>query len=196
MANEKRTPDLKWLVLAALLVTLIVLLIIFFTGGGGEKIRRGPEAVSPKASPASPQQPRAVTLFFLSEDDSLLHPEEREIPASGSPEAEAERILAELILGPKSELVASLPPETKVRQVFMTKDGSAYVDFSRDIVEKSAYGSSSELGTIYSIVNTLAVNFKSVKKVYILVEGNERETLGGHLDLSRPFLPDFSLVAK
>jgi len=46
------------------------------------------------------------------------------------------------------------------------------------------------------VVNTLVYNFKPVKKVVLLVEGAERETLGGHVDLSRAFFPDYSLVAR
>ncbi len=52
------------------------------------------------------------------------------------------------------------------------------------------------MDAVYSIVNSLTYNFKSVKRVSLLVEGNERETLGGHIDLSRPFSPDYSLVAR
>ena len=35
-----------------------------------------------------------------------------------------------------------------------------------------------------------------IKKVFILVDGEERETLDGHITLDRAFAPDFSLVAK
>jgi hypothetical protein len=32
--------------------------------------------------------------------------------------------------------------------------------------------------------------------VALLIEGGERETLGGHVDLTKPFSPDFSIIAK
>ena len=57
-------------------------------------------------------------------------------------------------------------------------------------------GSSEELAAVYSVVNTLAYNFKPIKKVFILVEGGERETLGGHVNLGEAFLPQFSLDAQ
>ncbi len=63
-------------------------------------------------------------------------------------------------------------------------------------MEKYSYGSSSEMSAVYTLVNTLAFNFKTVKKVALLVEGGERETLGGHIDLSKPFVPQYSLIAK
>jgi len=36
---------------------------------------------------------------------------------------------------------------------------------------------------------------KSVRKVCLLVDGEERETLAGHIAISRPIPPDFSKIA-
>ena len=186
------------LILGGLAVVLLVLVILFFTGGIGEKVKRFVDAAVPKASDAAGGQAAAktVTLFFLSDDDDFLHKETREIAAGPTDAEEAERALVELIKGSEKGFVSPLPPQTKVRQVFIGKDGLATVDFSRDITEKISYGSSSELAAVYAVVDTLVFNFKPVKKVVLLVEGAEKETLGGHVDLSRPFLPDYSLVAR
>ncbi|HYA48513.1 MAG TPA: GerMN domain-containing protein [Burkholderiales bacterium] len=187
------------LVLGLLLAALAVLVIIFFTGGEREKVRRLAQVAVPKAAPAPAAEStarRTVTLFFLSDNDDLLHGETREIAAGPSAADEAERALAELIKGSAGGLVSPLPAEARVRQVFITKEGVAYVDFGREIMEKSSYGSSSELAAVFSVVDTLAYNFKSVKKVAILVEGAEKETLGGHIDLTQPFPPDYSIVAR
>ncbi len=70
------------------------------------------------------------------------------------------------------------------------------MDLSKAVQDDFTYGSSSEIGAIYSLVNMLAFNFKAVKKVSILIDGGERETLGGHIDLSRPLVPQFSLIAR
>jgi spore germination protein GerM len=186
------------LVLGGLLVVLAVLVIIFFTGGEREKVRRLAEIDIPKVQPPAgePAVRKTVTLFFLSDDDDLLHGESREIAAGPSAAEEAERALAELVKGSARSLVSPLPAETRVRQVFITKEGVAYVDFGREITDKFSYGSSSELSAVYAVVDTLTFNFKMVKKVAILVEGAEKETLGGHVDLTQPFLPDYSIVAK
>lgn len=197
MADNK-TSWKPALVLGGLLVVLAVFVIIFFTGGEREKVRRLANLSVPKAQPPAVEsvERKTVTLFFQSDDDDLLHPEAREIAAGPSAAEEAERALAELIKGSAKDLVSPLPAETRVRQVFVTKDGIAYVDFGREIMEKFSYGSSSELAAVYAVVNTLAFNFKSIKKVAILVEGAEKETLGGHIDLTQPFFPDYSIVAK
>lgn len=186
-------------VLGGLALVLAALVLVFFLGGTRESVKRFIDANLPKppdAGGAAAAASRTVTLFFLADDDDLLHKETREI-ASGPTEAdEAERALAELIRGSEEGFASPLPPQTKVRQVFIGPDGLATVDLSREVAEQLAYGSTSELAAVYAVVDTLAFNFKTVKKVAILVEGAEKETLGGHVDLTRAFLPDYSIVAK
>ena len=187
------------LVLGGLALALVALVVVFFVGNGGERVRDmlDLEPAKPAEEPgAAAAGARTVTLYFLDDEDDFLHEEKREIAAGPTEAEEAERALAELVKGSEKGLVSPLPPQTKVRQVFIARDGLATVDFSRDVAEKFAYGSSSELAAVYAVVDTLARNLPSVKKVVILIEGAERETLGGHVDLSRAFRPDYSLVKK
>lgn len=191
---EKR----KNVLAAALFVLLAVLVVVFFRTSGREQIRRSKDVSSSSASVqnTAEKQMKTVSLFFLREEDGLLVPEEREIAADASLVREAKEVISELIKGPRGDLVSPLPPETKLGQLFITKDGTAYVDVSRDIVDYHPSGTAAEISTVYTIVNSLTYNFKPIKKVFILIEGEERETLGGHISLDRPFLPDYSLVAK
>ena len=181
-----------------LFVLLAVLVVIFFRTSGREQIRKS-EDVSPSSASAQipPEKPvKTVSLFFLREEDGLFVPEEREITADASLVREAKEVITELIKGPRGDLVSPLPPETKLGQLFITRDGTAYVDVSKDLVDYHPSGTAAEISTVYTIVNSLTYNFKAIKKVFILIEGEERETLGGHISLDRPFLPDYSLVAK
>lgn len=188
----------RWIVLGLSSALLVILAFIFFRGGGGEKIKAsvGIPASPQTPEPGPPAETKLITLFFASEEDSLLHPETREVPASGSAAEEAKRVIEELIKGSERGYLSPFPPETRLRQLFITREGVAYVDFSRDIMDKHLSGSSAELATVYSIVNSLAFNFKPIKKVFILVEGEEKETLGGHISLSKAFLPLYSLNSE
>jgi germination protein M len=185
----------KWLILAGLVIILAVLIIIFFRGDRGERAGPGTEPPSPKA-PAETAGTRTITLFFPSEDDDFLHPEEREVPIRPSLTDDLETAVVELIKGSAKDLVPPFPPETGVRQIFVTKDGIAYVDLTKEVTENFAYGSSSEMSAVYALVDTLTFNFKDIKRVSLLIEGGERETLGGHIDLSRPLSPLYSLIAR
>lgn len=191
--------DVKRLVvLGVLFVVLVILAIIFFLSGGEEKIKQvSPSSIlESDALSSEPPEMKKITLFFLSEKDTLLHPEEREIVASSSIIQQARHTVEELLNGSRNGSVSPFPPETKLRELFMTREGIAYVDFSREIQERHLSGASAEILTIYSIVNSLTVNFESVKRVFILIDGDERETLRGHVDLSRPLLPRFDLIAN
>jgi len=188
----------KILILVSLFVLLVVLVILFFNRGGEEKIKPGPEEVSTelKIEPSEEVEFKKITLFFPSEADSLLHPEEREIVASSSLVKEAKQTVLELLEGSKSGYLSPFPPETRLRELYFTEEGIAYVDFSREIQEKHISGSTAEMATVFSVVNSLTYNFKSIKRVFILIEGGEKETLGGHINLSRPFLPKYDLIAE
>ena len=64
------------------------------------------------------------------------------------------------------------------------------LNFSQELQANHSGGSAGELATVYSIVNTMSENLRGVKKVQILLENAEIETLTGHLDLTRPIPPD------
>lgn len=188
----------KYTLLGFLFVLLVVLIILFFRGSGLEKIKPSPPPPAPESGELSsePQEMRTVTLFFLSEEDSLLHPEEREIPSTSSLLQQIKLLVEELLKGPQDNLISPFPPETKLRELFLTEEGIAYLDLSREMQENHPSGSSAEIFTVFSLVNSLTFNFKSVKKVFILIDGDEKETLAGHIDLSRPLLPRYDLIAQ
>ncbi|MFW6161114.1 MAG: GerMN domain-containing protein [Acidobacteriota bacterium] len=188
----------KWIILTVLSLTLVVLAIIFFKSGIREKIKPYEPETFPgvKLSPEEKAEAQKVTLFFLSDKDALLHPEEREIPMISSLVLAARRTVEELIQGSREDLVSPFPPQTQLREFFITDEGVAYVDFSKDFQEFHPSGSSAEMLTVYSVVNTLTYNFKSVKKVFILIEGRERDTLSGHIDLTRPLVPQYGMIAR
>jgi spore germination protein GerM len=187
-----------WIILGLSLILLLGLVFIFFRGGGREEITPASETPPSKIASESeqPREVKMVTVFFLSEEDSLLHAELRQIAAGPTDVQEAERVIEQLIRGSDKGFLSALPAETKLRQLFITGNGVAYVDFSKEFIDKHPSGSSAEMATVYSVVNSLAYNFKSIKEVFILVEGGEKETLGGHISLSEAFAPLYSLDAK
>ena len=91
-------------------------------------------------------------------------------------------------------LVSAVPAGTTLRALYLTANGAAYVDFSRDIMTAHPGGSLDELLTIYSIVNALTMNLPAVTSVQVLVDGKEADTLAGHVDLRRPLTKNVSWV--
>ncbi|MCX6567057.1 MAG: GerMN domain-containing protein [Candidatus Aminicenantes bacterium] len=183
-----------------LAVAVVGLAVFFFLSDNRESIKKARPGAGPTAeegtSPADSRPKRTVNLLFLRDESDALIPEAREIVADpSSPAFEAREILGELLKGSQSGLLSTVPPETKLIQVYITKDGTAYVDFSREFADRHPSGSNAEIATIYAVVDSLAYNLKSVKKVCLLVDGEERETLAGHIAINHPILPDFSMIA-
>jgi len=184
--------------LALLFVLLAVLVVLFFLGGRDRPILQDPilNPVDEGEDQGSPRETRTIVLFFLSENDRLLHPEEREINTQEETVLEAKQTLEELVRGPREGALSPIPAGTRLREVYITREGIAYVDFSRELKDNHPSGSTAEAVTVFAIVNSLTANFKSIKRVFILIEGSERETLNGHIDLTRPLLPRLDLVAN
>lgn len=130
-----------------------------------------------------------VVLYFIGGDGHLVA-ETRQIPKV---QGLARRTMEELCRGPaQAGLLPTLPAGTALRDINI-RDGLATVDFSGELVAKHGGGSSGELLTVYSIVNTLT-QFQTVERVQILVEGRQVESLAGHVDVREPLTRDGHLV--
>jgi spore germination protein GerM len=108
---------------------------------------------------------------------------------------QGKQVVAELIAGPRAKgLLPTIPERTTVLGLYLDKNGTAYLDLSNEFVSDKQEGSSEELATVFSIVDSLTYNFPEFKRVRFLVGGEERETLQSHLDLRRAWLKDMSIV--
>ncbi len=131
-----------------------------------------------------------ISLYFADVEALKLSAERRTVNQAENTVEQMRLVVLELIKGPTTALVPTIPEGTSVHEVFLDEKGCAYVDFSRAISENHPGGTSSELVTIASVVNTLAMNFpEAIHKVRILIDGKEAETIAGHIDISRPIFP-------
>ena len=123
-----------------------------------------------------------VRLYVLARSGRNLATDDQEIPLEASLQRQASQVVRLLL-----RRSASFPRGVELREVFITSQGMAYVDFSRELVRNHPGGSSAEELTVYSLSNTLIANFPAIKMVKILVEGREIPSLAGHLDLTIPY---------
>jgi germination protein M len=139
----------------------------------------------PEQAP-QPEAMRVVTLYFGSRDGSSLVPEEREIKASDAVGEDLRHVVEALIAGPAASGAASglFPADVTVRSVYINGK-TAYIDFSRQIIDNFAGGSAAEYLLVASIVETVCADFPEMDSVALLVDGEQVETIGGHLDVSK-----------
>ncbi|MDD5723677.1 MAG: GerMN domain-containing protein [Syntrophales bacterium] len=136
-----------------------------------------------------------VRLYFSDLNERFLIPEERYITKRKAPDDTVRALVEALIEGPHTDLVETFPKETDLRGVAV-KNGVAYIDFGRNLIDLHPGGSASEMMTIYSLTNTVTINVPSVKKVTILIDGNGVETVKGHIDTSRPFEVNREIIVE
>jgi len=139
-----------------------------------------------EVQPVPTEEMVEVNLYFSDSQAMYLVPEKRKIPQTPSL---ARQVVIELIKGPENpNLYPTIPKETQVNEVYIADD-IVYIDLSEEIFKNHPGGSSGELMTVYSIVNALT-EITPIRGVQILVEGNEKESLVGHIDISMPLIRD------
>jgi spore germination protein GerM len=146
-----------------------------------------PRATAAAATPPTAPKIRA-RLYYLAEDGLRLQPADREV-YFGEGTAEQARHLVEALLEPAPEpLVTVIPSGTRLRTLYLSAQGVAFVDLSAEVSRGRVSGALDELFTVYSVVNTLTDNLPAITAVQLLVDGREVDTLAGHVDLRRPLI--------
>jgi germination protein M len=157
---------------------------------------RDQTAPGPEARKETQEARKRITLLFSDEQAEFLVGETREVVDLGSPSALAQAVLEELLRGPRSGLQPTIPAGTRILSPVSCSQGLCTVDFSEEFVTLHPGGTSGELMTVYSVVESLCMNVPGVKKVQFLVAGKPRESLAGHLFIGGPVISDPSLLKR
>jgi len=142
------------------------------------------------------EERKEIILYFSDRDGEYLIGEKRRIVRKADMKEEAKEVMNELIKGPSGRLTPTLPPRTKLLAIQLNEEGVAKVNFNKSLSKDHPGGSSAEIMTTYSIVNSLTLNFAKIKQVQILIEGRPIETIAGHLSLVRPLSPNPALIKR
>ncbi|TCK98409.1 sporulation and spore germination protein [Natranaerovirga hydrolytica] len=133
-----------------------------------------------------------VVLYFSNEDGSALEKEELRLLIDTNESLER-KIIERLIEGPITEgLEPTIPEETVLKDIYI-KEGICYVDFNEAFRSRHWGGSTGEVMTIYSIVNTL-VELPNIDRVQFLIDGVKQDEFRGHLAFDTLFERNLDLV--
>jgi flagellar basal body-associated protein FliL len=189
--NKKKKKGARILILSLIISCVLGFIVFFFltlfdsvyppvTGKGGKEKSR---------------ERQQVTLYFSDTNERFLFPEKRYVPQDKAREGQATELIKALVDGSKTGLVNTFPPKTDIISVKIESDQTARINFGQNLVANHPGGSASEMATIYSLTNTLITNIPEIKKVKILIEGKEQESLKGHVDIRNPFSFNKELIA-
>jgi spore germination protein GerM len=135
-----------------------------------------------------------VHLYFSDRENSYLIAENRHILHPDNPVALGTQILDALLEGPQKSLARTIPEQTRLKAFYIAPNHVAFVDLSADVAENHPGGATSEMLTIYSIVNSLILNIPEIEAVKLLIDGKEAVTLAGHIDLRSPLKANMLLI--
>lgn len=138
----------------------------------------------------NPSDPRVKAKLFWSSgnDDGSVTPVIVELPLSNDPVLRSKQLLNTLLAGPVDTELRTLPPDAVLLAFYLLPNGTAITDFSDALATTTPSGIESEQMAVDSITKTLEVNVPQVRRLKILIHGQEVETLAGHLDLSGTFI--------
>ncbi len=192
------TPRLRVWLLGALLAAVIVGMIYFpilrRRVQRAARIRQQSEEQARReltqTLTANPGEPRVkATVFWASgADDGSLAPSTIELPLSNDPVLRSKQVLNTLLAGPVDVELRTLPPDAVLLAFYVLPDGTGIADFSEALANSIPSGIQSEQLAVDSIVRTLEANVPQVRRLKILIHGQEVETLAGHLDLTGTFM--------
>jgi spore germination protein GerM len=137
-----------------------------------------------------------AALFYVTEDGQALAQVSRAVLYGATPLEQARLVAEAQVAPPPAGLRSAIPPGTIVRSLFLAGGGRAFVDLGGPIVSGHSGGSLNEALTVYAIVNALTVNIPDVTAVQILINGQQVDTLAGHLDLRYPLAKTLEWVRK
>jgi len=180
------------------LAAAILLMAAFLYHGHRQAQRRLTAGVddTPIAAPVTTST-QEVTLYLANDADASITPSRVSLALPDDPTARA-RVLLERLLNTYAQPGSAhpLPSGPTVDDVFLVpntpstdihstdKTEMAIVNLSSSFCDKHPSGIQVESLTIRSIIETLRAAFPRVTQVRFLADGQPRETLAGHADLT------------
>jgi hypothetical protein len=155
-----------------------------------------PSGAANNSEPAQAGRKIKARLFYVGEAGTTLTGVEQDVPFGASAAEQAKEIITAQLAPVAEPLISAVPPGTTLRAIFITEKGEAFVDLSSELATAHPGGSLNELLTVYTIVDALTVNLPAVSAVQLLVNGQEVDTLAGHVDLRRPLVQNLNWVQE
>ena len=97
------------------------------------------------------------------------------------------QVLQALIANAPAPAQRTLPADANLLAFYVLPDGTAIADFSDALSSETPSGILSESLAVNSIARTLEANVASLRRLKILIHGQEVDTLAGHVDLTGYF---------
>ncbi len=186
------------------IATSIMLLALIGLGLYAFSLKRHAEQLQSRVSDTRPIAPpvagptEAVTLLVASDSDGTLSRTSLSLPMPAERSARARQLVRALLdyYGSPSSS-HPLPQRSNVNAVYFVGDNLAVVDMNALFADNHPSGILVEELSIASIAQTLSANIPAITRVKLLIDGKERDTLSGHVDLRTIYdVPAFNTLVS
>jgi len=126
---------------------------------------------------------QTARIFWAAGSDRIA-PVEVQLPLSANPVERCRQLLHELTANPPTSGQRTIPADTTVLGFYILPDGTAIADFSDTLSSETPSGILSEEMVVNSIARTLESNVAGLRRLKILIHGQEVDTLAGNVDLT------------
>lgn len=140
------------------------------------------------------EEGRIGNLYLPRSDYQALITIQNQFPKSPTLTGRVHQVLNSLTLEAGRNSAVQFCPGVSWRQVFVDRTGTAFIDLMRPPANLGGLSVQSERLCLWAMVNSVCLNIQEIKSVKFLVDGQEVDTLWGHIDLSWPLWPDESLI--
>ena len=175
---------------------LIVLIALGFYAWHLKRRSDAIQALQADTRPVAPPvagSPQPITLFVAYDEEGLLRQRQVSVTLPAEPSERARQALRALLaVYLEQPSPHPLGNGTDVNDVYLIGDNTAVINMNAAFAEAHRSGILVEQMTIVSMLQTVSVAVPKITRVRILVDGKQRETLAGHVDLSGYF--DMALI--
>ncbi len=133
-----------------------------------------------------------VILYYPDSQGEYLVPIPHQITINNDEDLELKMLQALAIVPEGYDVYVPYPDGTTIKSININ-NGVAYIDFNEEFKSNHYGGSTGELMTIYSIVNTLTER-RNISRVQFLIEGVKTVDFKGHVDFSELFEYNIALI--
>jgi len=180
----------RHLIIAVVVMVVVALAMGFYVW----RMPRRAAVAAPVASNTQPVAPPAsgptenVILYIAYDDTGSLHARTASIPLPAGRQERAEELLRALIdIYLDKSSPHALGAGSEIRDVYLVDPGLAVIDVNAAFANLHRSGVLVEELTVASLIETLSANIPGITRAKILVDGNQRDTLAGHIDLTNFF---------
>lgn len=178
----------------SILFAVLIFSLLFLGGCGEKKGKTEPETSSKKESTKEEKLVSSeekvkfaiVDLYFIDGRTERLAVEKRQVFDLKDKTSMIKQVLRSLKLGPVGKLKPSIPENIDFKNIFIYED-TVYIDLKITDIPTVIGGIKGEELFLASVVKTVCSLSQEYKKVVFLVNGEQKDSILGHIDCSNYF---------